>query len=159
MMADPAQPQAEISTHSTKRQGPNLAVWIGPVVVLAGALTYFMFFARFPALRDFPWVNLPIVVFGLLISAHGVRRAFAGGGRSLLARAFAGSAFLASLAVSLLFCAYVFFLSYQLPETDGVVQVAHAVPEFSLSDQNGETIKLSSLLGRKVVLTFYRGHW
>ncbi len=140
-------------------RGLNLAVWLGPLVVFAGAVSYFTFFARFPLLRDFPWVNLPVVVLGLGLSVYGVRRAYADVTRGLLARALAGTAFLLSLVLTLLFAAYVFFLSYKLPEADGVLQVAQAAPDFTLLDQQGQTIQLLDLRGKKVVLAFYRGHW
>ena len=55
------------------RRPRNLYAWIGPLVVLAGTVSYFVYFFRFPVLRDFPWVNLPLVALGLLISARGLR--------------------------------------------------------------------------------------
>lgn len=32
-------------------------------------------------------------------------------------------------------------------------------PDFSLHDQDGEAVRLSSFQGRRVVLVFYRGYW
>ena len=32
-------------------------------------------------------------------------------------------------------------------------------PDFSLRDQNGQPLRLSSLRGHRVLLVFYRGHW
>lgn len=37
--------------------------------------------------------------------------------------------------------------------------VGQKAPDFQLNDQNGKTVRLSSLHGRKVVLVFYRGDW
>jgi hypothetical protein len=137
---------------------PNHFVWLGPLLVFAAAVSYFLFFVRFPVLRDFPWVNLPLVIVGLLISAVGLWRAF-DATRTAWARLLGGFGFGLSLAVASLFGLYIFFLSYQLPETDGVVEVSQAAPDFALLDQNQETVRLSDWRGTKVVLVFYRGHW
>jgi hypothetical protein len=158
-MTDAADSQEYRRKARSDRPGINLWVWIGPLVVFTGAVTYFVFFAYFPTLRDFPWVNLPIVALGLVASAQGLRRAFVDARHSVFARMFAGVGFLLSLAITALFSAYIFFLSYQLPETVDVVQVAQAVPDFALPDQHRQTVQLSNLLGRKIVLDFYRGHW
>ena len=32
-------------------------------------------------------------------------------------------------------------------------------PNFSLQDQNGKTVRLSSLRGKRVLLVFFRGTW
>jgi len=32
-------------------------------------------------------------------------------------------------------------------------------PDFTLQDQNGKALRLSSLRGSRVLLVFYRGHW
>jgi cytochrome oxidase Cu insertion factor (SCO1/SenC/PrrC family) len=40
------------------------------------------------------------------------------------------------------------------------VAVGETAPDFSLKDQNGETVKLSASQGqRPAVLVFYRGYW
>jgi hypothetical protein len=159
MMNDPAQsPDDRPKSRATPR-GPILIVWIGLFVVIAGTITYFLFFVRFPTLRDFPWVNLPAVVLGLAISAEGLRRALVDRRIGLNARLLAGVPFVLSLTIAALFGAYLFFLSYRLPETDAVVQVSQPAPDFALPDQHGQTVRLSDLRGRKVVLDFYRGHW
>ena len=49
----------------TKR---NHLVWIGSLIAVVGLISYFTFFARFPALRDVPKVNLPLVGIGLAVS-------------------------------------------------------------------------------------------
>ncbi len=38
-------------------------------------------------------------------------------------------------------------------------QVGQQAPDFTLTDQNGSTVSLSSARGHKVVLVFYRGYW
>ena len=32
-------------------------------------------------------------------------------------------------------------------------------PDFTLQDQSGKAVRLSSLRGSRVLLVFYRGHW
>ena len=54
----------------------NWAVWSGVLIVLAGILSYPLFFIRIPALRDFPWANLPLIALGLVLIGLGVARAF-----------------------------------------------------------------------------------
>ena len=40
------------------------------------------------------------------------------------------------------------------------VAVGETAPDFSLQDQNGETVKLSASQGHQpAVLVFYRGYW
>ncbi len=133
-------------------------IWLGPLVVFLGTISYFLLFARFPSLRDFPWVNLPIVLIGLALSTAALRIAFRPptAARRKIA-AIAG--FAVSLLLTLLFHAYVFFLSYQLPEPTTVAQAQDIAPDFSLPDHNGKTVKRSDFLGRKLVIVFYRGHW
>jgi len=136
----------------------NRAAWLGPLVTFAGAVSYFMFFVRFPALRDFPWVNLPLVLIGLGLSVLGARRAFARGTRR---RARVGAA--AGLALSALLAAflvaYVFALSYALPAPAAATLALDRAPDFELRDQHRTPVRLSSFAGRKVVLVFYRGFW
>lgn len=42
----------------------------------------------------------------------------------------------------------------QIPSAEG-----KEAPDFSLPDQDGHSLRLSSLRGRRVVLIFYRGYW
>jgi len=135
----------------------NHYVWIGLVVTFVSAVSYFTLFSRVPALRDFPWVNLPLVVLGVALSAVGARRAFASPGAW---RKVAGSGALAvSALLGALFCGYVFFLSYLLPEPTALTMQLDRAPDVTLLDHRGRPVGLDSLRGRKVVLTFYRGHW
>lgn len=50
--------------------------------------------------------------------------------------------------------------SGQLQPRSSPVQVGEAAPDFTLTDQNNQTVTLSSARGQApVVLVFYRGHW
>ena len=157
-MTEPAHTSEDNTKTGIAPRRSNHFVWLGPLVAFVGVISYFLIFARFPSLRDFPWVNLPIVVAGLLMSVVGLRRAF-DVTRKMRAKLFGGIGFLLSLFLALLFGAYIFYISYQLPETGGVVQVSQAAPDFVLPDQDEQTVQLSDCRGKKVVLVFYRGHW
>lgn len=137
---------------------PKHAVWIGLVVTLAGALSYFLYFFQFPDLRDFPVVNLPLVVGGLLLTVVGCWRMFRQQGRAW-GKALAAIGLLLALGVAGLFNFYVFVYSYQLPASADAPASQAKAPDFALSDQAGNTVRLSDYRGKKLVMVFYRGHW
>lgn len=136
----------------------NHLIWLGLLLTFIGAVSYFTVFAQFPALRDFPWVNLPMVLVGLVFSAIAVYRAF-GRSSEYRGKIFSPVAFLLSLAIASLFNFYVFSLSYRLPEASKAPQTMTMAADFSLPDQSGRMIQLSDYRGNKVVLVFYRGYW
>ena len=146
------------SADSVSPRRRNHAIWLGPLVTLAGFISYFTYFIRFAELRDFPWLNLPLVLIGLAVSILGVSRAFV---RAAVYRGkIVGSlGFLFSLAIALFFNAYIFYISYDLPEVSSVTTDLTIAPDFELPDHNGQTVRLADFRGRKVVLNFYRGHW
>jgi hypothetical protein len=133
----------------------NHLLWLGPLVVFAGFVSYYQVFARFAVLRDFPWINLPVIWVGVVVTALGLRQAFRRGRGKIL-----GSiALLFSVLVAGLFHAYVFWYSYQMPAAATAPTALAPAPDFTLVDQHGRSITLSDFRGRKVVLVFYRGHW
>ena len=154
---DESQPAAESESPAAKRW-PKHAVWIGPLLTVVGAMSYFLFFVRFPSLRDFPVVNLPLVLLGLALTAAGCVQMFRRHSR-VLGKAFASLGLLLSAAVAGLFSFYIFFLSYQMPAAAAVPELGVAAPDFALVDQNDSPVQLSDFRGSKVVLVFYRGHW
>ncbi len=121
-------------------------------------VSYFSYFSRFPILRDFPWLNLPVIAVGLLLSILGVREAF-GSKAPSLGRNMSLASLVLSLAVSGFFVWYVFVETYQLPGADGVMRIGAKAPTFRLLDQNSLPVTLSDYRGNKVILVFYRGHW
>jgi hypothetical protein len=132
-------------------------VWIGPILTFVAVVSYFTTFARFPALRDVPWLNLPLAAAGAIASVVGVRAAF---GRPGGWRRIAGAGGLAlSLVLCGLFGAYVYFLSYAMPGPTERTTALDRVPDVTLVDHRGQSVSLADFRGRKVVLTFYRGHW
>ena len=50
--------------------------------------------------------------------------------------------------------------AHQLEPRNSPVQIGEIAPDFTLEDQNGQKVTLSSARGSApVVLVFYRGHW
>lgn len=130
--------------------------WLGPVLAVAGMVSYFSYFSRFPTLRDFPWVNLPVILLGVLVSAVAVRAAWTA---KSLERGLSLAGLLLSVAIAGFFVWYVFVETYDLPGTAGVVRVGSRAPSFRLLDQNSLPVTLSDYRGNKVILVFYRGYW
>ena len=130
----------------------------GLLVAFFGVISYFSFFFRFPALRDFPWINLPLVLVGLGLGLCGLKRAWGPG-------ATRGSRLLSSLAIVLTvffsgsFALYVFWMSYQLPDSSRALAVGERAPMFELPAADGSPIDTEELRGRRILLVFYRGHW
>ena len=123
-----------------------------------GMISYFLYFAFIPPLRDFPWLNLLVVLLGLCLAALGLRNAFHPT-RIWRAKTLGSLLLLMSFALAALFYTYVFILSYQLPGAANVLQPDAAAPDFGLPDQRGQSVKLADFAGRRVVISFYRGHW
>ncbi len=138
----------------------NHWIWLGPLVAFVGAVSYFLVFVRFPVLRDFPWLNLPLVLLGAVLSFAGVWVAWKRPRdihwrRIKLAVATLGLVF--SLGLAHLFVWYIFDYSYRIP--DPVSLAGQQAPDFALTDPAGQTVHLSDFRGKKVLLVFYRGHW
>ncbi len=131
--------------------------WLAPVLAFVGFVSYFTFFARFPALRDVPWINVPMVILAALLGAAGLALTWksAGWRRRLL---HLGGVFVSAVIAALL-CFYVYSLSYQIPELNETTESLEEAPDFSLSDANGKLVSLSDYRGKKVVISFYRGFW
>lgn len=66
---------------------------------------------------------------------------------------------LTNLALVGLSCSHLFQFSSWLPDAEGAPAVGAAAPDFTLVDQHGKAVALSSLRGQQTVLVFYRGFW
>jgi hypothetical protein len=128
----------------------NHPAWIGPLVALAGFYSYFTLAVRYPDLRDSAVANLVLVVGGAAIAAWGVLRRR--NWRSWIGFGAAG-------AVALLFSAYIFAFTNQLPPPDSAPAVGSVAPPLELPDLTGRTMSLDGLRGERVLVVFYRGYW
>ena len=134
----------------------NHLAWIGPLVAFAGAVSYFLVFVRWPALRDFPWVNLPLTLAGLAASVVAFRRRRS---ESRLSKVTAWSGLVVSTLFAGLFCFYIFYYSSTLPEPTATTMDMGQAADFALADQNGRVVRLADMRGKNVVLVFFRGFW
>ena len=41
----------------------------------------------------------------------------------------------------------------------GALRVGEPIPDFTAPDENGEPFNLSTLIGKPILLKFFRGHW
>jgi len=133
----------------------NPWAWLAPLIAFAAVVSYFLVFAEVATLRDFPWINLPLVWGAIVLAVLGLHRARASGHGKFVAVA----GLLATLVLAALFHAYVFWLSYQLPAATTAAAVSTPAPGFTLTDQTGASVSLSDYPGRNVLIVFYRGHW
>jgi hypothetical protein len=137
----------------------NWPIWAGFVVVVTGLFSY-VFFARFPVTRDFPWANFLLFGIGIALLLVGLFRAF---GRPQVYRGkIFGSIFAAIAALVVALFSYEFlYVLRQVPASAGAPHVGQKAPDFFLLDQNGRPVGLGDLLSnsRGVVLIFYRGFW
>ena len=147
----------------------NLGVWLGFLMAMAAFLSYYMFFARFPVTRDFPWVNLLLFAGGGSLLMTGIRRAFRE--PQIYRGKISGSILgVVSLLIFGIFAFLSFYFSKQLPASAGAPRVGGKAPEFTLVDTNGKPVTLAELLAppagadaaqkpHSVMLIFYRGYW
>jgi hypothetical protein len=149
------------------RRRPNVRIWLGFLLAVFAFLSYIPIFARYPSTRDLPWANFLFFAIALVSLAVGLRRAFA---QSNLYRGKIAGPILTTLSVAMLalFCLFTFSLGKHLPASAQAPKIGQKAPDFSLSDTNGATVTLASLLStpiavsqptKGVVLIFYRGYW
>ena len=149
----------------------NLRIWAGFILCLAALISYPTFFVRYPITRDFPWVNLLLVVVSLFLLVTGILRAFR---RPDAYRGKIFGSILGVLSVFLVgfFLYGIFVLTKNLPASLGAPHVGQLAPDFTLPDSTGNNVTLSNLLQSPfpaaaaasaktsaVVLIFYRGYW
>ena len=148
----------------------NSLLYAGFVLTMLAFSSYFLFFARFPVTRDFPWLNLLLFVLALGMLGAGLGRAYRQGERY---RGRVAGPVLAVLSVAIagLFLFYNFSFSRRMPAAKGAPRVGQKAPDFTLPDSNGTPLTLSRLWGptdsgassgpkdRWVLLVFYRGYW
>ena len=132
----------------------NHAAWLGPVIAVAGFLSYSTISAQYPILRDFPWLNLLILAGAMALGVVAVRRAATGRGRAASVAGLGISTFLTGLLVF-----YCFFYSYGLPDAGRVADDGTQIPPISLASWDGKKIDVEAAAQGKLILVFYRGYW
>jgi hypothetical protein len=137
----------------------NWPIWVGFAVALLAVFTYEPVFLRFPITRDFPWVNLLLMVVSLCLLVAGLRRAFGSPGKY---RGNIAGPILTFVSVALfgLFC-FVIFYATRIPAPEGALRPGQHAPDFTLTATDGKPVTLSELRTgkRAVLLIFYRGYW
>jgi hypothetical protein len=139
----------------------NWSLWTGFLFIAAGLFSY-EYVARFPAMRDFPWLNLGLLGIGAVLLILGLVRAF---GQPARYRGRVLGSVLAVLgATGIAFFLYIiFFVLRQVPPSTGAPRVGERAPSFTLPDQDGRPVSLTDVLSsagtHATILIFYRGHW
>ena len=143
----------------------NWRLWIGFLVVFAGAAGYMALFAWHPITRDFPWPSLLMFVAGGALLILGLRRSFREP-QLYRGKIFGSILTLLSVAVVAFFCYGLFYKGRQMPPSASAPHVGQKAPDFTLPDQNGNPVSLAQLLSgagggkpKGAVLIFYRGYW
>jgi hypothetical protein len=143
----------------------NFLPLIGFIVCAVAFVSYPLFFSRFPATRDVPWVTWLLLAVGLGLVGVGLVRAFRSPERyrGRVAGPIFGVLSLAVLGLFVVFLAS----ARQLPTSEGAPKVGQKAPDFTLPDTQGRPVRLYDLLaqpaggrpGSWVLLVFYRGYW
>lgn len=144
----------------------NWAIWTGFLLSIFALLSYPLLFVNWAVTRDFPWANLALFAFALVLLFLGIRKAFAPGRRRL--SKIVGSV-LATVSVLILglFIFAAFIAARWLPASTGAPQVNQKAPDFTLTDTNKNPVALAELLTQPinnrppkgVLLIFFRGYW
>lgn len=146
----------------------NWPLWVGLLLTLGGAFSFFLVFVWIPATRDFPWPSLLIFLIAAVLLVMGIRRGFASDRRRpTVSKIGTSLVALLSFALIALFIFSVFVFSRWLPPSKGAPQVGQRAPEFTLQDTSGKQVSLTQLLSepvngnapKSVLLVFYRGYW
>ncbi|MEP6920326.1 MAG: hypothetical protein ABI967_04305 [bacterium] len=146
----------------------NWPLWAGFLLSLSAFISYPTLFVRFPATRDFPWVNLLLFLMAGVLVLLGLRRAFRRDRPRPKLSKVAGITLTAlSAGVLALFILVAFVAARRLPASQAAPQVGQKAPDFIMSDSDGKPVSLSQLVAapikasppKGVLLIFYRGYW
>ena len=136
-------------------------IWVGFLLVAAGAVSFPLLFINYPVTRDFPWANLLLFAAGLTLLAVALTRAFRRRDE-YRGRIFGPILALLSVATVGLFVWGIFISARQLPASAAAPRVGQKAPDFVLNDQDGKPVALAELISppsKAVLLIFYRGYW
>ena len=132
----------------------NWPLWSGFALSIAAFVSYFLFFMRFPAMRDTAWATFLLFAIAIGLLILGLRRA---SGRRILAWIVTAL----GIGIAAFFCAGV--MMAPLPASESATAVGAKAPDFVLLDTNRHPVGLAQLLAapgtKGVMLVFYRGYW
>jgi hypothetical protein len=154
----------------------NLLLWAGFAIILVAIPAYFVYFVRFQSIRELPWLNFLLFALAAAMLGFGIWRAYK---RPQQFRGKVAGPILASLSTLLVgfFLVVIYFGVRNLPASMNAPQLGQRVPDFTLTDSEGQPVTLSTLLGQPfasndwpatsavtkktsgAVLIFYRGYW
>ncbi len=134
------------------------AIIVGPVIAFVSLVSYFMVFARFPVLRDVPWLNAPLALLGCYLSIRALMVALKNR-QQWLRLSFSGLGLLFSVGISSLFFFYITVLSYQMPKGGKTESDLGQIPNIESTTHTGAPFTSADLGGKNWVIVFYRGHW
>ena len=132
----------------------NPAAWLGPLLALPACFSYWLFFARWPLFRDFPWLNLLLLALAMGLSLIGLRRA-----RTRRGRIGSAAGLVFGVLLTGLLSWYCFVLSYQVPDAGNAAQTGTPLPAMTLVSWDGRPIDLAEVAQGELILVFYRGYW
>jgi hypothetical protein len=146
----------------------NSCLWLGLIAALAAVLCNFAFFLNPPAQSAIPWLSLALAAIALIFLALGAKNLFAQP-RTIAARIFGVVIVLFSLFLSV-GSIFGFFKARAVPASADAPQIGQKVPDFTLTDTNGQSVSLAQLFApapgdatalppKAVLLIFYRGYW
>jgi hypothetical protein len=158
-------PNIPISPATSRRT--NTALWCGLLITLFGVATQLFYFLRPPRLIShvLPWINLLLPVIGLIFLFIGLARAFS---RSAVHSGKIWGSCVTVIALVLVAGNIVLFQKTRdVPNSADAPQIGQRLPEFTLSDSNGQPTSLSQLFAaatdgsrpKAALLVFYRGYW
>lgn len=134
---------------SETRNRANHWAWIGLAMSAVGGISYFLLIGV-PWIRSSALPNTILVVVGLVFSIIALAR------KRTWVTVCAGTL---SLLLSVGFLGSIYVLM-RLPADQHVIAVGRDAPDFSIPNQFGRTVQLSSFEGKgPVLLVFYRGFW
>lgn len=142
----------------------NWRLWVGFLIALLAPIGYF---SLFEITRAALWIALLLFVVAIVLLIGGLRRAYSSPAEF---RGKTAGPILATLTVLIigLFGFTLYMMKQAYPVAGNAPRVGQKAPEFTLSDSNGNPLKLTELLSRQlpgggasrgVLLVFYRGYW
>jgi hypothetical protein len=131
----------------------TLVIALGSGVVPYAALNYAGVIPLW--LRDHPWPMELVAIAATVATVALAVLAF----RQQRTRVVATASAVLGAFGTAVFLLLIHRLTYDLPPPPAELAIGTTAPDFTLSDEGGHPVTLSSLRGHPAVLVFYRGFW